>query len=57
MDDALKQGHYAIYLNVETWLLFPTPIKISGYAPGTTPWRVSGKIDALFLGFQLISAN
>jgi len=57
VDDALKQGHYAIYLNVETWLLFPTPIKISGYAPGTTPWRVSGKIDALFLGFQLISAN
>ena len=32
MDDALKTRDN-VYLNVETWMLFASPIKISGYAP------------------------
>jgi len=32
MGDALKARGF-ICLNIETWLLFAPPIKISGYAP------------------------
>jgi len=34
MDDALKTTGTK-YFNVETWLLFAPPIKISGYAPAS----------------------
>jgi len=33
MDNAVKTGGIK-NLNVEAWLLFSQPIKISGYAPG-----------------------
>ena len=40
MDDVLKTRGI-IYLNVQTWLLVSSPIKISGYASGCDVHEVS----------------
>jgi len=45
MDDILKTRGI-IYLNVETWLLFARPIKISGYAPGPSKGILSRSKDS-----------
>ena len=42
MDDALKIRGVK-YLNVETWLLFPSCIKISVYAPGRSHTKYEGR--------------
>jgi len=46
MDDALKTRDN-VYLNVETWMLFASPIKISGYAPDRGRQWISSGAKAL----------
>jgi len=46
MDDALETRGI-IYLNIETWLLFASPIKISGYAPVWVTANTWGVVDFL----------
>jgi len=50
MDDALKTRGI-IYLNVETWMLFVPPIKISDYAPDhkqSCGWQNNGTTAYMF---------